>query len=246
MAESPRERLSRERVLRAAVEFTDHNGLEAVSMRRLAADLGVVPMALYKHVADKQALLDGMADLVLADLGPIETGADWCTTIRSRILDARGLLLRHPWLRRVLETRPRQTPTMLAYLDGLIAVFRRAGFSDPLTHHVMHALGSRAWGFTQELFDDPYAAPPPPEQLAQLAAAFPNIAAMAAASAHRSDTVVGSGCDDQFEFEFSLDLMLDGIARLHASGWQPPASRGSGTAMYRIQLCIGNTDRAES
>lgn len=224
MADAVRERLSRERVLAAAVEFTDHNGLDAVSMRRLSAELGVVPMALYKHVADKQALLDGMADLVLAGLGPIQPGLDWRATVRARVLAARQLLLRHPWLRRVLETRPRQTPTMLGYLDGLIAVFREAGFSDVLTHHVMHALGSRAWGFTQELFDDPDAPAPVPEELAQLAAVFPNVAAMASASAHQGDTVVGRGCDDQFEFEFSLDLLLDGIARLHAAGWQPSSS----------------------
>lgn len=226
MADAVRERLSRERVLAAAVEFTDHNGLDAVSMRRLSAELGVVPMALYKHVTDKQALLDGMADLVLAGLGPIQPGLDWRATVRARVLAARQLLLRHPWLRRVLETRPRQTPTMLGYLDGLIAVFREAGFSDLLTHHVMHALGSRAWGFTQELFDDPDApAPAPdPEELAQLAAVFPNVAAMASASTHQGDTVVGRGCDDQFEFEFSLDLLLDGIARLHAAGWQPSSS----------------------
>jgi len=227
MADAARERLSRERVLAAAVDFTDRNGLDAVSMRRLAAELGVVPMALYKHVADKQALLDGMADLVLSGLGPIRPEPDWRTTVRGRILAARQLLLRHPWLRRVLETRPQQTPTMLGYLDGLIAVFREAGFSDVLTHHVMHAMGSRAWGFTQELFDDSDAAAPPPapEVLAQLAAAFPNVAAMASASAHQGDSVVGRGCDDQFEFEFSLDLLLDGIARLQAAGWQPPSAR---------------------
>jgi Transcriptional regulator len=224
MADPARERLSRERVLAAAVDFTDRNGLDAISMRRLAAELGVVPMALYKHVADKQALLDGMADLVLAELGPIRPAADWRSTVRTRILSARSLLLRHPWLRRVLETRPQQTAITLGYLDGLIAVFRGAGFSDPLTHHVMHALGSRAWGFTQELFDDPDVPAPPPEALAQLAMAFPHVAAMAAASAHSGDTVVGRGCDDQFEFEFTLDLLLDGIARLHAADWRPPHS----------------------
>lgn len=219
----PRQRLSREHIVQFAVDYTDRNGLDAVSMRRLAAELGVVPMALYKHVADKDELLGAMVDLALAELGPIRPGADWRATVRGRVLDARALLLRHRWLRRVLETRPSQTPTTLAYLDSLIGVFRDAGFSDPLTHHVMHALGSRAWGFTQELFDDPDAPAPPVEMLAQLATVFPNVAAMAAASAHQEETVVGRGCDDQFEFEFSLDLLLDGIARLHAAGWLPAA-----------------------
>ncbi len=218
-----RERLSRERVLATAVTHADTHGLDAVSMRRLAADLDVVPMALYKHVSDKEALLDGMADVVLAELGPLTSQDDWRSTVRGRILAARQLLLRHPWLRRVLETRPRQTPTMLSYLDSLIAVFRQAGFSDALTHHVMHALGSRAWGFTQELFDDPNPGPPPtPEQLIGLSQAFPHVAAMAGAAGHADDSVVGRGCDDQFEFEFALDLLLDGIAERQSAGWAPP------------------------
>ncbi len=221
--EPKRERLSRERVLTTAVAHADHHGLDAVSMRRLAADLDVVPMALYKHVADKEALLDGMADLALSELGPLVDHGQWRATIRARILAARGLLLRHPWLRRVLETRPRQTPTMLGYLDSLIAVFRRSGFSDALTHHVMHALGSRAWGFTQELFDDPNPAPlPTPEQLTQFGQAFPHVAAMAGAAGHADESVVDRGCDDQFEFEFALDLILDGIAERQSAGWEPP------------------------
>jgi AcrR family transcriptional regulator len=219
-----RGRLNRERVLAAAVASADQHGLDAVSMRRLAADLDVVPMALYKHVADKEELLDGMADLVLAELGPLADRDDWRSTVRERILLARQLLLRHPWLRRVLESRLRQTPTMLGYLDALIGVFRRAGFSDGLTHHVMHALGSRAWGFTQELFDDPNPGPPPsPAALAQLSQAFPQVAAMAAVAAHADDSVIGRGCDDQFEFEFALDLILDGIAARQSAGWEPPA-----------------------
>jgi AcrR family transcriptional regulator len=221
--EPKRERLSRERVLAAAVTHADHHGLDSVSMRRLAADLDVVPMALYKHVADKEALLDGMADLALSELGPLVDQGQWRATIRARILAARGLLLRHPWLRRVLETRPRQTPTMLGYLDSLIAVFRQSDFSDALTHHVMHALGSRAWGFTQELFDDPNPAPPPtPDQLTQFSLAFPHVAAMAGAAGHADESVVDRGCDDQFEFEFALDLILDGIAERQSTGWEPP------------------------
>ncbi len=218
-----RPRLSRERVLRAAVDHADRHGLDAVSMRNLASDLGVVPMALYKHVSDKEELLDGMADLVLQELPAMSAADEWREAVRRRILQARELLLHHPWLRRVLETRKRQTPAMLSYLETLIAAFRGAGFSDPLTHHVMHALGSRAWGFTQELFDDPGPSPTPdPELLAALAQQFPNIAATAAAARHSAGSVVERGCDDQFEFEFAVDLLLDGFDRLHAADWQPP------------------------
>jgi AcrR family transcriptional regulator len=221
-----RERLNRERVLRAAIELADEHGVDAVSMRRLAERLGVVPMALYKHVANKDELLDGMVDALVGEIAPAAPGADWRTAVRARVLSARTVLLRHPWARRVLETRTHRTFAVLGYMDSTIGMFRAGGFSDELTHHVMHALGSRMWGFTQELFDDagrPPDAPPAPvpdeATLRALAAAFPNVAAIALPAEHDGGTVVGSGCDDQAEFEFALDLMLDGFARLHERGW---------------------------
>lgn len=215
-----RVRLQRARVLTAAVDLADSIGIDSLSMRRLAAELGVVPMALYKHVADKDALVDGMVDVVLAELGPLEPGEDWRDTVRRRVLATREVLLRHPWFRRVLETRPTRSLSALAYTDSLIAVFREAGFSDPLTHHLMHAFGSRMWGFTQELADDG-GDPPPPEALAALAQQFPNIAAMAAVAGHDGTSVVAQGCDDQYEFEFALDLLLDGFGRLYERDWRP-------------------------
>jgi AcrR family transcriptional regulator len=228
-----RPRLSRERVLRAAVALADTEGLDALSMRRLSAELGVVPMALYKHVADKDELLDGMVDAVLAEIPTLARGAGgrgeagdaagWRATVRGQILDARRLHLAHPWLRRVLETRTTRTLAVLAYSDALIGAFRAGGFSDPLTHHVMHALGSRMWGFTQDLFEEANAPVPSPEQLSLLGRHFPNIAAVARTAVHDDGTVVAQGCDDQFEFEFALDLLLDGFARLHAQGWLPPS-----------------------
>jgi AcrR family transcriptional regulator len=219
-----RARLNRERVLRGAVDLADRIGLDALSMRRLAQELDVVPMALYKHVAHKDELIDGMVDVVIGEIAAPEPGADWRTAIRGRVLDARRVLLTHPWARRALETRTTQSPVALDYVESTIAVFRSAGFSDELTHHVMHAFGSRMWGFTQELFDDPAASgpsvePPPPEVLQAMAQRYPNVLAVATTARHRSESVVGYGCDDQFEFEFALDLMLDGFARLHAEGW---------------------------
>ncbi len=230
-----RERLNRPRVLSAAVALADAEGLDAVSMRRLATELGVVPMALYKHVADKDELLDGMVDVALGEV-PAEipdraqddagdgTSAEdgWRSAVRTRILAARRIQLRHPWLRRALETRTTRTPAVLVYLDALIGSFRAAGFSDPLTHHAMHALGSRIWGFTQDLFEDANQPPPDPASLAALAQHFPNLVAAASVAVHDDGTVVASGCDDQFEFEFALDLLLDGIAALHRQGWLPP------------------------
>ncbi len=238
-----RERLNRDRVLAAAVALADAEGLDAVSMRRLATELGVVPMALYKHVADKDALLDGMVDVALGevageiaaqddgtgapgdDLGAGDGNGDsWRTGVRGHILAARRVQLRHRWLRRVLETRTARTPVVLAYTDTLIGTFRAAGFSDPLTHHVMHALGSRIWGFTQDLFEDADQTAPDPASVELLTRQFPNLAAVAGAAVHDDGTVVARGCDDQFEFEFALDLLLDGIARLHAQDWRPPGN----------------------
>lgn len=223
-----RERLNRERVLLGAVALADAAGLDAVSMRRLATELGVVPMALYKHVSDKDALLDGMVEVTLGEVaGELPTAAagardGWRPAVRGRILAARRVQLRHPWLRRVLETRTTRTPVVLAYTDALIGSFRASGFSDPLTHHVMHALGSRIWGFTQDLFEDTNQAAPDPASVALLRQHFPNLAAVAGVAVHNDGTVVAQGCDDQFEFEFALDLLLDGIAGLHAQGWLPP------------------------
>src|SRR5687767_14495180 len=152
-AEAPRRvPLSRDRVLRAAVALADDAGIDSLSMRNLAQELGVVPMALYKHVANKEQLLDGMVDVVVGEIDPPVPGADWKGAVRQRILSARRALLRHPWASRVIESRTNPTPVVLAYMDSMIGMFRAGGFSADLTHHVMHALGSRMWGFTQELF----------------------------------------------------------------------------------------------
>jgi len=214
--------LSRDRVLRAAVALADDAGIDSVSMRRLAQELGVVPMALYKHVANKDELLDGMVDVIVGEIDPPAHGADWKDAIRQRILSARRSLLRHRWASQVVETRPHATPVVLDYMDSLIGMLRAGGFSVDLTHHVMHALGTRMWGFTQEVFPTPAPPADPAERAAMFdgfAARYPHIIEMATASAHDEESAVGGGCDDQFEFEFALDLLLDGFDRLHRQGW---------------------------
>ncbi|GAB3848015.1 hypothetical protein GCM10027610_068920 [Dactylosporangium cerinum] len=147
--------LTRDRVLRAAVDLADGTGIDALSMRNLAQTLGVVPMALYKHVANKEELLDGMLDVVVGEIDPPVAGTDWQSAVRERILSARRALLRHPWASRVLESRTAATPVVLQYMDSMIGMFRAGGFSVDLTHHVMHAMGSRILGFSQELFGTP-------------------------------------------------------------------------------------------
>jgi hypothetical protein len=120
-------------------------------------------------------------------------------------------------------------------MDSFTGMFLDGGFSVDLTHHVMHAIGGRMWGFTQELFDDTADATggPPVEVPAEVRAAmmqqmgerYPNIVAIAGSMNHEDGSVVGHGCDDQFEFEFALDLLLDGFERLHESGWASPRAR---------------------
>ena len=299
-----REQLNRDRVLAAAVALADAEGVDAVSMRGLAQHLSVVPMALYKHVANKDELLDGMIDAVVGEIEPPVPGPDWRAavrrrilsartvllrhpwarrvmeskttptltvlgymdstigmflaggltvdlthhvmhalgsrifgftqelyestpaadldwreTVRRRILSARTVLLRHPWARRVMEARTTPTPIVLAYMESTIGMLLAGGFSVDLVHHVMHALGSRIFGFTQELYDSAPAAEVPPEVAQFMMATFPHIFAVATSRPHDPGSVVGPGCDDQFEFEFTLDLFLDGIDRLHRLGW---------------------------
>ena len=210
----PREPLTRDRVLRAALALADHGGVEALSMRNLARELGVVPMALYKHVANKDELLDGMIDLVVGEIDPPLSGTDWKTAVRERILSARRALLRHPWASQVIESRPEPTPTVIEYMDSMLGLFRTGGFSVDLTHHAAHAMGSRLLGFSQELFDDTAAAPADSEVVQAMAKAYPYIGELVKSITHDDASVVGGGCDDQFEFEFALDLMLDGLERL--------------------------------
>jgi AcrR family transcriptional regulator len=219
---SRRVRLNRDRVLRAAVALADDVGIEALNMRNLAEQLGVVPMAIYKHVANKEELLDGMVEVIIGEIELPARSADWKNAIRHRILSARRALLRHRWASQVIESRMHAPPVVLDYMNSLIEMFRAGGFSVDLTHHVMHALGSRMWGFTQEVFPTP---PPPADpdaraaMFGQFAARYPYIIEIATAGSHDEESAVGRGCDDQFEFEFALDILLDGFERLHQQGW---------------------------
>jgi AcrR family transcriptional regulator len=222
--------LSRERVLRAAVAFADEHGIDAVSMRKLGQDLGVDPMSLYNHVANKEDLLDGMVDLVVGEIDPAVGDGDgaggnagaggdgWKAVLRARVMAARATMLRHRWASRVIETRTAASPTIMRHYEAVAGILRAGGFSVDLVHHALHALGSRMLGFSQELFDDSAALAEGPEVLAlnahRMAGDFPHLSEMMLEISHDEATVVGSGCDDQFEFAFALDLLLDGLERL--------------------------------
>jgi AcrR family transcriptional regulator len=221
--------LSRERVLRAAVDLADEGGLDALTMRGLARRLGVEAMSLYHHVSNKEAILDGVTEVVIAEIltaveqvdGPSPVD-DWRTALRVRILTARHVLLRHRWAPSVFETRTTTIPALVRYYDGVLGILKAGGFSYDVAHHALHALGSRALGFARELFepDDPEAAE---EESAALleehAEHFPHLLAMLAEVAHDEDGDTSLGwCDDQVEFEFGLDVILDGLERRRTPG----------------------------
>jgi len=209
--------LSRERVVAAAVELADREGIDAVSMRRLGQELGVEAMSLYNHVASKEDLLDGMVDLIVSEIDPPAPSGPWKTALRDRILSARRVMLRHQWASAVIASRRSASPVVMTYMDSTAGIMSAGGFSVDLMHHALHALGSRILGFSQELYDDSSDDTDPDEMAAmarQLASQFPNVVAIMEQIRHDDASVVGSGCDDQVEFEFALDLILDGLERL--------------------------------
>jgi len=216
-----RDPLTRDRVLRAAVDLADREGIKSLTMRNLARELGAEAMSLYYHVANKEAVLDGVVDVIMDEIneavGKVEgppASEDWKTVMRMRILAARQVLLRHRWASRLIETRTAISPTTMRYFDDLLGVLRSGGFSYDLAHHAMHALGSRALGFTQELFE-PENADTGDEDLAnamaEMADLFPNLTGMMMEVAHDDPDSTLGWCDDQFEFEFGLDLLLEGL-----------------------------------
>ena len=201
-------------------------------MRSLGRELGVEAMSLYNHVSNKADLLDGLVDLVAREvvaaveaIEPPESPAEWQPVVRKRILTAREVLLRHRWAPGLLESRTDIPPSLIGYYDSLLGLMLEAGFSLDLAHHALHALGSRVLGFSQELFVTPDDLDPEVVgmMIRQMSGAHPHLAALLRIVSHDPGSTLG-GCDDQFEFEFGLDLLLDGLERLrHSSGsWRSP------------------------
>jgi AcrR family transcriptional regulator len=208
-----RTQLTRQRVVAAAIELADRDGIESISMRKLAPELGVEAMSLYTHVRNKDDLLDGMADAVIGEIPISADGPDWKASLREMALAARGVVLRHPWAPQLIETRTAPGPAALQYINAVLGILRGAGFSVAQAHHALHILGSRLLGFARGLFDD---SPDPEPDTAtgfpeELAAALPYVAEMALAVSH---TGALGPCDDDAEFQFALDLILDGLQRL--------------------------------
>jgi AcrR family transcriptional regulator len=198
----------------AAIELADRDGIESISMRRLAQELGVEAMSLYTHVRSKNDLLAGMADAVISQV-PVSAGTDWKASLRQQALAARSVMLRHPWAPRTVEAQAAPGPAALQYINAVLGVLREGGFSVAQTHHALHILGSHLLGFTQALFDD--SGDLDPEAATALASALgashPYVVEMALAVTHGGTL---GRCDGDAEFEFALDFILDGLARLNS------------------------------
>lgn len=221
----PRTPLSRERVLDAAIRLADEAGLESLTMRKLARELGVEAMSLYNHVANKGDLVDGIVDLVLEEIElPPHTG-DWDRAVRKSAISAHETLLRHPWACRLVMSpstfRISGSPRV-RYMEWLLGTLRDAGFSPDLTYHAYHALDSHILGFTmwqlghmadaKSLGED--------KDLAAFAATlvqelrrqdFPHLAE------HAEQHLAAPKDDGARQFEFGLDLILDGLERARSS-----------------------------
>ena len=210
---APRAPLTRQRVLQAAVALADEGGIESLTMRKLGQALGVEAMSLYHHVANKDALLDGMVDLIFGEIDLPADGAGWKAAMRQRAVSARAALRRHPWAIGLMESRSSPGPANLRHHDAVIGCLRRAGFSVALTAHAYSLLDSYVYGFALQEAGLPFDTPEETAELAQTmvagfpADAYPHLTELAV------EHVLQPGYDHGEEFEFGLDLILDGLER---------------------------------
>jgi AcrR family transcriptional regulator len=209
---APRTPLTRERVLRAAVALADRDGVGSLSMRRLARELGVEAMSLYHHVPGKHALLDGMVDLVFGEID-LPSGDDWKAAMRRRAVSARQVLSRHPWAIALMESRRTPGPANLRHHDAVLGCLRRAGFPVALAAHAYSLLDAYIYGFALQEASLPFSTPEETAEVAQSiladlpADAYPHLTELAV------EHVLQPGYDYGDEYQFGLELVLDGLDR---------------------------------
>jgi AcrR family transcriptional regulator len=213
---SGREPLSRERILDAATELADRDGIGAVSMRRLGQHLGVEAMSLYKHVGGKDDVLAGIADRVASEFALPSADAEWRTAVRDSSIAAHAVLLRHPWAGPLLESILEPGPARLTYLNAVVGVLRGAGLSLPDVAHAFGTLDSHLYGFTMQVVSWPFEADDMSEVAAAMAAGldadrYPHLIAMASLAASRRGGI-------PVDYTFGLDLILDGLERRLQAG----------------------------
>lgn len=201
VAATHRRRLDQAAVVTEAIALADEEGIDGLSMRSLARRLGVVPMALYKHVADKGDLIGRMVGRIIQGYAPPPDGGAWRGRVRSPVLGAREAIRAHPWLGRAIDSRRCRTETVLAHMDAVAGDFITGGVSPDRTHYAMHALGNRIWGYSPEAFADADAPTPAdaeqPAILEYMTDRFPSVVAIAMDAAKRNPS---ESCDQQTEF----------------------------------------------
>jgi AcrR family transcriptional regulator len=206
-------RIGRDQILRTALELADERGLDALTMRALAERLGAKAMSLYRHVRDKDDLLDGLVDLVYAEIELPPRGTDWPTAMRHRALSVRRILIQHPWALALMESRRTPGPANLGHHDAVLALLLDAGASGPTATRAYNLLDSYIYGFVLQEQTLPVATP---EALAETlpilieelpAEAYPHLRVV-------GEELVAVGFDYGAEFEAGLDLILEALERL--------------------------------
>lgn len=225
-----RQRLNKDGVLDAAVRFADEVGIDALTMRALAEHLGVVPMALYKHVTNKRDLLDEMVDRVWGEVTEPRSGRGWKPAMRDRSLSLRGAMTRHRWAVGLMEAHGQPGPENLRQHNAMMGCLRESGFSFRTTVHVTSMLDAYVYGFALQQKTLSFETP---EESAQVAAATQEAqaaqgAALAELYPYLVEVVVElgkRGYDYDAEFETGLDLLLDGVDQLRGAWRAAPEAR---------------------
>jgi len=214
MYDMSREPLSRERVLTAALTVADEGGLDGLTIRSLAQRVGARPMSLYHYVANKDEILDGLVDLVFAEIELPEASGRWREEMTKRARSARQVLGRHPWSIALLESRATPGPATLRHHDATIGALRAGGFSIAQTAHAYAVLDAFVYGFAVQEASLPFEGPDGAAEVAgpimelMQAGDYPHMVEFAVQHA------MLPGYDFGDEFEFGLSLVLDGVARI--------------------------------
>ncbi len=201
--------LTRARILQAAVDLADTDGLGALTMRRLGAELGVEAMSLYKHVSSKDDILDGIVELVVSGIETPDNGADWRAAMRRRAISAREVLTRHSWAIGLLESRRAMGPNQLRYVDAILGSLRSAGFSVEDAAHAFWLLDSYVYGHVVQEMSmsgtaSDQAGSPETGEAETFVADYPHLAEIAARAAESPFSFDG-------EFEHGLELILTAL-----------------------------------
>ena len=218
-----RGRLTRDRVLQAAISQADGGGLDALTMRTLGELLGVAPMALYRYVASKDDLIDAMVDVLFTEIGVPPGGGDWRTAMRRRAIAVRQALTRHPWAVGLMESRRNPGPANLRHHDAVIGRLRAAGFDVVATAHAYSLLDSYIYGFALTKANLPFEGVAAAGEVAGAmlspfpANEFPNLVEFL------DEHVMKPDYDYEDEFEYGLDLILDSLEQTLARAAAVPA-----------------------